>query len=335
MKLLVTGGAGFIGANFVRYWLKNHSTDQIIVLDKLSYAGNLENLAGLEEQYHFVQGDITDIKTVDQIMTGVDCVVHFAAESHVDRSIVDPFIFTHNNITGTHVLLEMARKHNITRFHHISTDEVFGDIPLNEDWKFTETTPYRPNSPYAASKASSDHLVRAYGATYKLPFTISNCSNNYGPYQYPEKFIPRSIIRLLNNQNIRLYTPGDQVRDWLYVEDHCRAIELILLQGQIGETYCIGGLSSGISNQEVAKMILDILNLSHDKIELVTNRPGHDAKYDINWSKINQNLNWAPQRNFLDRLQQTVKWYQNNQEWWQQSFFNSEQFYQRSKEQLI
>lgn len=335
MKLLVTGGAGFIGGNFVHYWTKHHPDDQIIVLDKLTYAGNMATLEPVRDKITFIEGDVADAEIVKQAMTGVDCVVHFAAESHVDRSIHDPYVFTRSNALGTHVLLETARQLNIPRFHHISTDEVFGDIPLDEDWKFTETTPYKPSSPYSASKAAADHMVRAYYHTFKLPVTISNCSNNFGPFHYPEKFIPRSIIRLMNGENIRLYTPGDQIRDWLYVEDHCRAIEAILLKGKIGETYCVGGLAKGITNREVAEKILALMEMPSERIELVTDRPGHDVKYDIDWSKIHDELGWEPQHTFVEWLKATIDWYRNNETWWRPLAQESEQFYKTKGEQVI
>ena len=335
MKLLITGGAGFIGSNFVHYWRKHHPEDSIIVLDKLTYAGNLSSLADVKDDIEFIQGDITDPDIVKKAMTGADAVVHFAAESHVDRSIHDPYVFTKTNILGTHVLLETARQLNIPRFHHISTDEVFGDIPLDQDWKFNEATPYNPRSPYASSKASSDHLVRAYHETYNLPITISNCTNNFGPYHYPEKFIPRSIIRLLNDENIRIYTPGNQIRDWLHVEDHCRAIELILQKGKIGETYGIGGMTDLISNLEVAKLLLKLIDLPEDRIELITDRPGHDVKYAVDWSKINKELGWQPEHKFEDWLKQTIEWYKQNESWWKPLAEESEQFYQTKGEQIL
>jgi dTDP-glucose 4,6-dehydratase len=335
MKLLITGGAGFIGSNFVHYWHKNHPEDNIVVLDKLTYAGNLSSLADVKDDIEFIQGDITEPEIVRKAMTGADAVVHFAAESHVDRSIHDPYIFTRTNVLGTHVLLETARQLNIPRFHHISTDEVFGDIPLDQDWKFNEATPYNPRSPYASSKASSDHLVRAYHETYNLPITISNCTNNFGPYHYPEKFIPRSIIRLLNGENIRIYTPGNQIRDWLHVEDHCRAIELILQKGKIGETYGIGGMTDLISNLEVAKLLLKLLDLPEDRIELVTDRPGHDVKYAVDWSKINKELGWQPEHKFEDWLKQTIEWYKQNESWWKPLAEESEQFYKTKGEQIL
>ncbi len=335
MKLLITGGAGFIGSNFVHYWVKTHPEDEITVLDKLTYAGNLSTLDSIKDKINFVEGDIIDEELVAKVMTGVDCVVHFAAESHVDRSIHDPYVFTRSNALGTHVLLETARRLKISRFHHISTDEVFGDIPLEADWKFNEDSSYKPSSPYSASKAGSDHMVRAYAHTFGLPITISNCSNNFGPYHYPEKFIPRSIIRLLQGENIRLYTPGNQVRDWLHVNDHCRAIDLILQKGKLGETYCVGGLAKGISNIEVAHKLLKIMDLPEDRIELVTDRPGHDVKYDVDWTKINKELGWEPQHTFDEWLEQTVEWYKNNQSWWKPLAEESEQFYQTKGEEVL
>ncbi len=335
MKILITGGAGFIGANFVHYWRKNHPEDSITVLDKLTYAGNIESLAQVKDQIEFIEGDVTDPEVVHRAMSGAGCVVHFAAESHVDRSIADPYVFTRSNVLGTHVLLEMARALKIPRFHHISTDEVFGSIPLEQNYKFNEQSPYEPNSPYAASKASSDHLVRSYGETYGIPFTISNCSNNFGPFQHTEKFIPRSIVRLLNGENIRLYTPGNQIRDWLFVEDHCRAIDAILQKGKIGETYCIGGMTDEISNTKVAKLILSHLDLPESRLEMVTDRPGHDVKYAVDWSKINRELGWEPQADFKTWLATTIDWYQANKNWWQKQAEESEQFYEKKGEQII
>lgn len=335
MKILITGGAGFIGANFVHFWVKNHPNDDITVIDKLTYAGNLTSLEPVKNNIKFVQGDIADAKIVRETMEGQDCVVHFAAESHVDRSIKDPYIFTRSNVLGTHVLLETARELNIPRFHHISTDEVFGHIPLDEHWKFNESSPYHPRSPYSASKAASDHLARSYFETYGLPITISNCSNNFGPYHYPEKFIPRSIIRLLTGQNIRIYTPGNQVRDWLHVEDHCRAIEIILEKGRLGETYCIGGMTDEISNLDVARKILGLLNLAPDRIEMVTDRPGHDAKYAVDWTQINRELGWRPQHTFEEWLAKTVDWYKANRQWWEPLAKETETFYESNGEKVI
>lgn len=335
MKILVTGGAGFIGANFVHYWRKNHPADHITVLDKLTYAGNLESLLPVKNEITFIEGDITNTEIVRSAMAGQDCVVHFAAETHVDRSIHNPYVFTETNTLGTHVLLETARQLNIPRFHYVSTDEVFGHIPLDENWKFDENTHYKPNSPYSASKAAGDHLVRAYFATYGMAVTISNCSNNFGPYMYPEKFIPRSIIRLMQGGNIRLYTPGNQVRDWLYVDDHCRAIDLILQKGIIGETYCVGGMAKGIDNTEVAKKLLEIMGLPESRIEMVTDRPGHDQKYDIDWTKINRELGWKPQHSFEEWLKSTVDWYKQNETWWKPLAEESEAFYTSRGEKVV
>lgn len=316
MKILVTGGAGFIGSNFVHYWLKRHPTDSLVVFDKLTYAGNLENLAPVKEKITFVKGDICDADAVAKVMTGVEAVVHFAAESHVDRSIQDPEAFIKTNILGTHVLLQAALEQKVIRFHHVSTDEVFGQIQLTSDEKWTETSPYNPRSPYSASKAGSDHLVRAYYATYGLPVTITNCSNNFGPYQFPEKFIPLAVTNLLEGKKIPVYTPGNQIRDWLYVEDHCRAIDLVLENGQIGQTYLVGSQHREFTNLEVAHMIANLLGFGVDQIELVGDRPGHDAKYAIDAGKIKRELGWEPQSDFETYLKATIKWYKDNQAWW-------------------
>lgn len=318
--ILVTGGAGFIGANFIHYWLKNHLQDKIINLDALTYAGNLNNLSAVENhpQYVFVKGDITDEKTVDEVMKDVDWVVHFAAESHVDRSIKNPEIFVKTNVLGTQVLLETAIKHKIDHFHHISTDEVFGSLPLNSNEQFTEETSYDPRSPYSASKAGSDHLVRAYGETYGLNYTISNCSNNYGPYQFPEKFIALTITNLIEDKSVPVYGDGKHVRDWLYVEDHCQAIDAILHSGKKQETYLVGGLTNDISNLEIVQLIVKLMGKSLDVIEFITDRPGHDRRYAIDWSKINQELGWEPSVSLEQGLKRTVDWYQQNKGWWQE-----------------
>jgi dTDP-glucose 4,6-dehydratase len=316
MKILVTGGAGFIGSNFIRHILKKYPDYQITNLDLLTYAGNLENLKDVEKNpnYKFVQGDICDRKLVDSLIPEVDIIVHFAAESHVDRSILDSHDFIQTNIIGTHTLLEAAKNNGLKRFHHISTDEVFGSLGLN--WpSFTEKTPYDPRSPYSASKASSDHLVRAYFHTYGLPITISNCSNNYGPYQFPEKFISLIITNLLEDKKIPLYGDGLNVRDWLYVEDHCAAIDQIIHKGKIGETYCIGG-DGEKTNLEIAQKILELMKKKNDQIEYVVDRPGHDKRYSIDFSKIKEKLEWQPQTSFEDGLQKTIEWYKNNQDWW-------------------
>ncbi len=320
MKLLVTGGAGFIGSNFILYWLKKYPQDTIVNLDKLTYAGNLENLKTVEKKsnYQFVQGDICDGKLVNSLIKNnqIEIIVHFAAESHVDRSILDPAPFIKTNVEGTYILLEAALKNKVKRFHHISTDEVFGALELNTKEKFTDSTPYNPRSPYSASKAASDHLVRAYHETYKLPVTISNCSNNFGPFQFPEKLIPLTITNLLEGKKIPVYGDGLYVRDWLYVEDHCEAIDLIINKGTPGKTYLIGGLSEDISNLDVVKKIITIMGKEEKEIKNVKDRPGHDRRYAIDWSTINKELGWHPKYSFDEYLRKTVEWYTNNQDWW-------------------
>ncbi len=315
--LLVTGGSGFIGSNFIRYWLSNHPEDSIINLDALTYAANQESLKDVAEnpQYEFVHGSILDADLVGQLVEKVDRIVHFAAESHVDRSITGPSAFIKTNIEGTFVLLEVARKKN-TPFHHISTDEVFGSLALGTSEKFSEKTSYNPNSPYSASKASSDHLVRAYHETYGLPVTITNCSNNFGPYQHPEKFIPRMITDVLQGGTAKIYGDGLYVRDWLYVLDHCRAIEAVLERGKNGETYLVGGMERDISNIEIAKMVLLMLDMPESKIEFITDRPGHDRRYAVDWTKIHAELGWEPQHSVEEWLKETVAWYQANEAWW-------------------
>ncbi|MBU1895881.1 dTDP-glucose 4,6-dehydratase [Patescibacteria group bacterium] len=314
MKILVTGGAGFIGSNFIHYWLQNHPTDDIINFDKLTYAGNLENLSEIEKNshYNFVKGDVCDREQVLDVVKDTDLIVHFAAESHVDRSIMDPSDFIRTNILGTQILLDSAREYEV-RFHHISTDEVFGALKP-EDPAFNEKTPYDPKSPYSASKAASDHLVRAYHHTYGLKTTISNCSNNYGPYQFPEKIIPLFISNLIEGIKVPVYGDGNQVRDWIHVDDHSRGIELIIEKGEIGETYCLGG-DSEISNLELTKTLIKLLGKDESCIEFVKDRPGHDRRYAIDFSKATNELGWKPEINFEDGLKSTIHWYKNNQEW--------------------
>ena len=320
MKLLVTGGAGFIGSNFILYWMKKYPQDSIVNLDKLTYAGNLKNLAAVANNpnYSFVHGDISDALIVEKAMEGIDVVVHFAAESHVDRSIMDPAIFAKTNVLGTQVLLDAALKNKVKRFHHVSTDEVFGSLELDDPKKFTEETPYNPRSPYAASKAGSDHLVRAYYITFGLPITITNCSNNFGPFMFPEKLIALAITNVLEDKKIPIYGDGLYTRDWLYVEDHCRAIDAVLQTGKICETYCVGGMSELIPNFAVAKKIAMLLGKDDSCIEYVKDRPGHDRKYDIDWTKIKTELGWEPLHTFDEWLEKTVQWYQENKVWWQE-----------------
>ncbi|MBL8097817.1 MAG: dTDP-glucose 4,6-dehydratase [Anaerolineales bacterium] len=330
-NVLITGGAGFIGSNFVRYLLRNEPDLQIINLDALTYAGNLENLSDLPniERYTFIQGDICDFSFVKQTLEKyqIDTVIHFAAESHVDRSIVGPASFIQTNIVGTFNVLQAAyntwsksENKNNFRFHHISTDEVFGSL-FSTDPAFTEITPYDPRSPYSASKAASDHLVRAYYHTYGLPITITNCSNNYGPYQFPEKLIPLIILNALQGKHLPVYGDGKQVRDWLYVEDHCEAIHLVLKKGKLGETYNIGGENQP-TNIEIVNMIckfLDELKPASSPyaslIEHVPDRPGHDRRYAMNIDKIKNELGWSPKHTLANGLRETVEWYLSNIDW--------------------
>ncbi|OGE80597.1 MAG: dTDP-glucose 4,6-dehydratase [Candidatus Doudnabacteria bacterium RIFCSPHIGHO2_01_FULL_43_23] len=316
--LLITGGAGFIGSNFIHYWMKHHPEDQIVNLDVLTYAGNLENLKDIEKSknYKFIKGDITDKVVVDRAMQGVDYVVHFAAESHVDRSITGPEVFVRTNVLGTQVLLEAAKKHKIKRFHHVSTDEVFGMIPLDREDRWTESSPYLPRSPYAASKAGSDHLVRAYRVTYEMPITISNCTNNIGPFQFPEKFVALAITNILEGKKVPVYGEGNQMREWLYVDDHSRAVDMILAKGALGETYFVGPDHPKITNLELLKKIIKLMGKSEDTIEFVTDRPGHDQKYALDWGKIKADLEWEPEVSLDDALQKTIDWYKNNEDWW-------------------
>lgn len=331
MRLLVTGGLGFIGSNFIHHWFKQHPTDSIVNLDKVTYAANPLSLKNIEKlpNYRFIKGDILDDVLVDQVISEVDTIVHFAAETHVDRSIDDPSLFVRTNVLGTYTLLNSALKHKIKRFHHVSTDEVFGSVNrLDPSDYFTENTLYKPNSPYAASKASSDHFVRSFHQTFGLPITISNCSNNYGPYQNPEKFLPRMITNIMAGKKIPIYGKGENIRDWLYVEDHCQAIELIVTKGRIGQTYCIGGLKDGSSNINLVKTILAKMGKSEDQIEYVADRPGHDD-YRVNWDKIKNELGWQPSLDLEQGIQATIDWYVQNQAWWQSSKIEAEQFYQK------
>ncbi|MBP5204279.1 dTDP-glucose 4,6-dehydratase [bacterium] len=319
MKILVTGGAGFIGSYFIKYWLKKYPEDSIINLDKLTYAGNLENLKEVEDnpRYRFVKGDICNHDLVMELTKDIDLIVHFAAESHVDKSISSPDIFVQTNVAGTLNLLECALENGGIRFHHVSTDEVFGELPLDDpEAKFHVDTPYGPRSVYSASKASSDHMVRAYFQTHKLPVTISNCSNNYGPNQFPEKLIPLAITRAIMDQEIPVYGDGMQVRDWIHVEDHCRGIEMCIKAGKIGETYLFGG-NGEKPNIWIIKKILEYLNKPESLIVHVGDRKGHDLRYAIDYSKAEKELGYSPTKSIDEWLKDTVEWYVNNQEWWE------------------
>ena len=322
MKLIITGGAGFIGSNFIYYELKQHPEDKFICLDKLTYAGNLSSLEAAMQQpnFKFVKGDIADRDFVYSLFEAEkpDVVVNFAAESHVDRSILEPELFLKTNVIGTGVLMDACRKYSIKRYHQVSTDEVYGDLPLDRlDLFFTETTPLHTSSPYSASKASADLLVLAYHRTYGLPVTISRCSNNYGPYHFPEKLIPLMIINALHDKALPVYGDGANVRDWLYVEDHCSAIDLIIRQGHEGEVYNVGGHNEK-SNLDVVKIILKVLGKSEDLITFVKDRPGHDRRYAIDPTKIHSELGWLPQAKFEDGIAKTIAWYLANKDWWQE-----------------
>jgi len=332
MKLLVTGGAGFIGSNFIRYWLKNHPSDEIVSLDKLTYAGHLSSTRDFEgnSNYKFVKGDICNSELVDKVVSEVETIIHFAAESHVDRSVIGPSEFIKTNVLGTQVLLDASLKHKIKHFHLISTDEVFGALSLDSKEKFNEKTLYDPHSPYSASKAASDHLVRAYFYTYGLPITITNCSNNFGPYQDPEKFIPRAITNLIEGKEIPLYGDGKYVRDWLFVEDHIRAIEVVLEEGKAGETYLVGGLTEDIDHLEVAGKLLKIFKKEEESIKFVKDRPGHDRRYSVDWGKIKKELGWQPKFGFDEWLAKTVDWYKKNEWWWRPLKEEAERLYEKT-----
>lgn len=321
MKILVTGGAGFIGGNFVHYMVNKYPEDQIVNLDLLTYAGNLETLKPVEGKpnYKFVRGDIADRPFIMDLFEKerFDVVVNFAAESHVDRSITDPGIFVRTNVMGTQVLLDASKEYGVKRYHQVSTDEVYGDLPLDRpDLFFTEETPIHTSSPYSSSKASADLFVLAYYRTFGLPVTISRCSNNYGPYHFPEKLIPLMISRALADEKLPVYGNGQNVRDWLHVEDHCVAIDLIIRKGRVGEIYNIGGHNER-TNLEVVQTILKALNKPESLIQYVSDRPGHDRRYAIDPTKLETELGWKPKYNFDTGIQQTIQWYLDNKEWWQ------------------
>lgn len=322
MTIIVTGGAGFIGSNFIFYMLKKYSDYRIVCVDCLTYAGNLSTLKPVMSvpNFRFVKASITDFNIIDKIFSEEkpDIVVNFAAESHVDRSIENPSVFLETNILGTQVLMDACRRYNISRYHQVSTDEVYGDLPLDKtSLLFTETTPLHTSSPYSASKAGADLLVQAYHRTFDLPITISRCSNNYGPYQFPEKLIPLMITNALENKKLPVYGSGKNVRDWLYVEDHCKAIDLIIHKGRVGEIYNIGGHNE-MANIDIVKIICKALGKSESLIEYVTDRKGHDMRYAIDPTKISNELDWLPETRFADGIQQTIQWYIDNRAWWEE-----------------
>ena len=319
MKVLITGGAGFIGGNFVHHMVNKYPDYKIIVVDNLTYAGNLATLESVWDKIQFYKADIADRKAIYQIFETEkpDIVVNFAAESHVDRSIEEPEIFLRTNILGTQVLMDACRTYGITRYHQVSTDEVYGDLPLDRpDLFFTEETPIHTSSPYSSSKAGADLLVLAYHRTFGLPVTISRCSNNYGPYHFPEKLIPLMIVKALADEPLPVYGEGINVRDWLYVEDHCRAIDLIIHQGKVGEVYNVGGHNEK-TNIFIVKTILDVLKKPHSLITYVTDRKGHDLRYAIDPTKIHRELGWLPETKFEDGILKTINWYLENRRWWQ------------------
>lgn len=314
-NLLVTGGAGFIGANFVHYTLKNYPDYKITVIDKLTYAGNPDNLTSVLEKITFVTGDICDRELMDKLVSETDVVVHFAAESHNDNSLRDPWPFIHSNLIGTATILEAVRKHK-KRLHHISTDEVYGDLELNDSTKFTPETPYNASSPYSSTKAGSDLLVKAWVRSFGIHATISNCSNNYGPYQHIEKFIPRQITNILSGISPKLYGTGEQVRDWIHVDDHNDAVHAIIEKGRSGETYLIGA-DGEKDNKYILETILELMGKEKNAYEHVNDRPGHDQRYAIDASKLRQELGWEPKyTNLREGLEATIDWYTRNEEWW-------------------
>ena len=327
MRMLVTGGAGFIGANFVHQTVREHPGVEVTVLDALTYGGDRASLAPVADAVTLVVGDVTDRALVDRLVGDHDVVVHFAAESHNDNSIADPGAFVHTNVLGTYEILEAVRRHG-TRLHHVSTDEVFGDLELDDPERFSETTPYNPSSPYSSTKASADLLVRAWVRTYGVQATISNCSNNYGPYQHVEKFIPRQVTNLLDGVKPKLYGTGANVRDWIHVEDHNAAVHLILARGRIGETYLIGA-DGEVSNREVIATLLDVLGKPADFFEHVNDRPGHDLRYAIDSGKLRSELGWAPRfTDFRAGLEATVRWYADNRAWWEPKKAATERIYE-------
>lgn len=319
MRMLITGGAGFIGSNFAHYTVKNHPEYEVTVIDALTYAGNTANLDPIKDKITFVKGNICDADLMARLVHDTDIVVHFAAESHNDNSLRNPWPFVETNIIGTYTILEAVRKHG-KRLHHISTDEVFGDLELDDPNRFTENTPYNPSSPYSSTKAGSDMLVRAWMRSFGVQATISNCSNNYGPYQHIEKFIPRQITNILSDIKPKLYGTGEQVRDWIHVDDHNNAVHLILEKGVIGETYIVGADNDHTNNKMVVEMILELMGKPRDWYDHVSDRPGHDMRYAMDSTKIRTELGWKPQytdnNGMREGLKQTISWYDQHREWW-------------------
>jgi dTDP-glucose 4,6-dehydratase len=318
VRLLVTGAAGFIGSNFVHYWLERHRDDHVVALDLLTYAGNRENLAGTEDRVPFMKGDIGDLDLIEQLLAehDVDVIVNFAAESHNSLAVVDPGLFARTNVLGTQLLLEAARRAGVSRFHHVSTCEVYGDLALDSDESFSEESPYRPRTPYNASKAAADHYVRAYHETFGVPITITNCSNNYGPFQFPEKVIPLFVTNALDDKPLPMYASTKNKREWLHVRDHCRAIELVLQADRVGETYNVGsGVEKSIA--EIADLVLDLTGKGDDLKQIVPDRPGHDRRYLLDSSKIGRELGWQPTIDFDEGLRETVDWYAEHRDWWE------------------
>lgn len=315
MKLLITGGAGFIGSNFVHYVLDKYPDYEITVVDLLTYAGDKGRIASVEDKVTFHKADVSDYTAMEKLTEGIDTVVHFAAETHVDRSIADPGPFLKSNIMGTDALARASIKNKIKRFHHVSTDEVFGTLELGSSEKFNENTPYDPRSPYSASKAASDHIVRSYGESYGLPYTITNCSNNYGPYDSPGRIISLFITNALEDKPLPIYGKGQAVRDYLYVFDHCTVIDLAIHQNKTGETYCVGGAAQR-SGVQVADAILDSLGKSKDLMQFVEDRPGHDMRYDIDPAYAEKELGWKQSVSFEEGIKKTVEWYKDHQDWW-------------------
>jgi dTDP-glucose 4,6-dehydratase len=318
VRLLVTGAAGFIGSNFVHYWLEQHPDDAIVALDLLTYAGNRANLEAIEDRITFVHGDIADLDLNQRLLEEheIEAIVNFAAESHNSLAVIDPGLFARTNVLGTQLLLEAARRADVQRFHHVSTCEVYGDLALDSDEAFTEQTPYRPRTPYNASKAAADHYVRAYHETFDVPISITNCSNNYGPYQFPEKVIPLFVTNALDDRDLPMYASTQNKREWLHVRDHCRAIELVLRSDRVGETYNVGsGLEASI--EEIADLVLELTGKPGSLKTIVPDRPGHDRRYLLDSAKLRRELSWEPEISWEDGLRETVDWYAASRDWWE------------------